>query len=74
VATGSGEAPASAHEAWDHCPVGAASGAAAFSAAFEFSLPILRDQFEAIEPAALLSDQFASSYRARAPPARPRLS
>jgi hypothetical protein len=72
--TGDGDASDSAHEAWEHCPVGTAFGAIAIGAEFEFSLPVLRDTLEAVEPAELLSQPFVSSYRARAPPAIPHLS
>jgi hypothetical protein len=63
-----GHAPAADHEAWEHCPFGAAFGAALLAGDVTPELPVLAQAFEVIEPTRPVSFRPVSSYRARAPP------
>jgi len=57
-----------AHEAWEHCPVGASFAAAAVSAEFSIALLDLDHVFLHTEPALPAPVAPVFSYRARAPP------
>jgi hypothetical protein len=56
------------HAAWEHCPFGAAFGAALVSADVDAGLLTLGHALEPVESARLVSVGIVSSYRARAPP------
>ena len=63
------ESPAAAqHEGWEHCPFGAAFGAALVAGDFEPALLMLAHALEPALPLQPVARQPASSYRARAPP------
>ena len=64
----SATSPAADHAAWEHCPFGAAFGAALVSAEVDAGLLTLGRALEPVEPARLVADTIVSSYRARAPP------
>jgi hypothetical protein len=61
--------PDTSHDAWEHCPVGAAFSAAPLSQEFALSLPEPDHELGQAEPAAVVRTVFSSPYRARAPPA-----
>lgn len=61
--------PDASHEAWEHCPVGAAFSAAPLPQEFTFSLLDSEHDFGQAEPEAAVRAVFPSVYRARAPPA-----
>jgi hypothetical protein len=63
-----GDSPAAGHEAWEHCPFGAAPGAALLTADVVPELPALAHSLEAIEPSLPVPFRPVVSYRARAPP------
>lgn len=64
-----GAAPDQAsHEAWEHCPIGAAFGPAAVGGEFAPDLLTLEHELEPVEPARPAAFLPVSSYRARAPP------
>jgi hypothetical protein len=61
-------APAADHEGWEHCPFGAAFGAALPADDVAPELPTLVQAFEIVEATRPAAYRPASSYRARAPP------
>ena len=64
-------APTADHEAWEHCPFGAAFGIALLAGDVAPDLPDLKDAFGVSEPSSPAPYRPVSSYRARAPPSFP---
>jgi len=62
------EVPAADHEGWEHCPFGAAFGAALLAADVVVELPFLAHSLEVVESSLPVPYRAVSSYRARAPP------
>ncbi len=56
------------HEAWEHCPVGAASAAVPIPQDYDFSLPATEHVLGHAEPQILAPADVTAGYRARAPP------
>lgn len=65
----SGE-PTGAHEAWEHCPLGAAAAHAALAQELVFNIAQYAHGFERPEPTTSTYAPRARSYLARAPPTR----
>lgn len=63
-----GAEPNPAHDGWEHCPFGAASGSAPLGQDFRLELLSLNDQLAGSQPADSIPVAVVSSYRARAPP------
>ena len=59
---------AAGHEAWEHCPFGAAFGAALLAADVAMDLTGLAATLEIVDPSLPVPYRSVSSYRARAPP------
>jgi hypothetical protein len=57
------------HDAWEHCPIGAAFSAAAAPQEFALALPETEQDFGQTAPVANIRTTVTSPYRARAPPA-----
>lgn len=62
------DAPAADHEAWEHCPFGAAFGVALLAGDVAPELPVFESSLEVIETSFPIPFRPVSSYRARAPP------